>query len=107
MFLHPLHQPSAIDAIDPDASQSFACAQPSQSAQHEPCSTRVGGGSSCYYYSQEQSHRISHQVPLTSHHSLVGVIPTHAWHLGGLDRLAVQASSTCLLITPNLTAKVR
>src|SRR6476659_8929557 len=107
MPTHPLHQSSTIDAIHPDASQPLACAQTTQSAQHMSCSTRVGGGSGSDYYRQEQSHSVSHHVPLTSHHALVGVIPTHTWHLSGLDRLAVQASGARLLVTSHLTSEVR
>jgi len=106
MLLYPLHQPSTIDAIHPDASQPFACAQPSQPPQHISCSTWVGGGSRSNYYRQQQSHSVCYQMPLTPHYLLVGVVPTHTWHLGGLDRLTVQATSTCLFVSSHLTAKV-
>src|SRR4051812_9118341 len=106
MLFDPLHQITTIGTIHPDASQSFACAQSTQSAQHKACPTRVGNRRLGNYYSQEQSHCVSYQMPLASHHLLVGVIPTHAWHLRTLDRLTVQAPSSSLLITSHLPTKV-
>src|SRR4051812_25816097 len=106
MCLHPLNQSSTIDAVHPDASQSFTCAQSIQPAQHKFCSTRVGYRGTSHYYPYEQSQSVSHHMPLTSHYLLVSVLPTHTWHLRSLDRLAVQTPCCSLLITSHLTSEV-